>query len=84
MVWARAAFGAGTFVGDGVAFLAGWMSFLFTAVDAALYPSMFVSYLSAGKPLTLNPEPSTLNPQPSTLMPQPSTLSPQPESLNAH
>jgi amino acid transporter len=50
MVWARAAFGAGTFMGDGVAFLAGWMSFLFTAVDAALYPSMFVSYLSAGEP----------------------------------
>ena len=47
-VWSRAAFGAGTLVGDGTAFLAGWISFLFTAVDAALYPSMFVSYLIAG------------------------------------
>jgi hypothetical protein len=43
MVWSRAAWGAGTTMGDAVAFLAGWMSFLFSAVDAALYPSMFVS-----------------------------------------
>ena len=55
MVWARAAFGAGTLCGDGVAFLVGWCSFLFTAVDAALYPSMFVSYLVSGTGLLLSP-----------------------------
>jgi hypothetical protein len=48
MVWSRAAWGAGSTFGDAVAFLAGWMSFLFSAVDAALYPSMFLSYLSNG------------------------------------
>jgi len=55
MVWARAAFGAGTLWGDGVAFLVGWCSFLFTAVDAALYPSMFVSYFVSGTDLLLSP-----------------------------
>jgi hypothetical protein len=48
MVWSRAAWGAGSAFGDALAFLAGWMSFLFSAVDAALYPSMFLSYLSNG------------------------------------
>ncbi|EKX43316.1 hypothetical protein GUITHDRAFT_49465, partial [Guillardia theta CCMP2712] len=55
MVWSRAAFGAGTAMGDFVAFLAGWLSFLFTAVDAALYPSMFMSYLVAGTGIALTP-----------------------------
>mmetsp|Transcript_14269 Transcript_14269/g.20726 ORF Transcript_14269/g.20726 Transcript_14269/m.20726 type:complete len:656 (-) Transcript_14269:223-2190(-) len=56
MVWARAAFGAGSCRGDAIAFCAGWCSFLFTAVDAALYPSMFVSYLVAGTGLHLMPQ----------------------------
>ena len=55
LVWARAAFGAGTFAGDGAALMAGWCCFLFTAVDAALYPSMFVSYFIAGTGLQLSP-----------------------------
>ena len=53
MVWARAAFGAGTLQGDGVAFLVGWCSFLMTAVDGALYPSLFVSYVLSGAGLIL-------------------------------
>mmetsp|Transcript_61783 Transcript_61783/g.145644 ORF Transcript_61783/g.145644 Transcript_61783/m.145644 type:complete len:588 (-) Transcript_61783:396-2159(-) len=56
MVWSRAAWGAGTAGGDAIAFLAGWMSFLSTAVDAALYPSMFVSYLDAGFSLGMSDE----------------------------
>jgi amino acid transporter len=55
MVWARAAFGAGTLQGDGVAFLVGWCSFLMTAVDGALYPSLFVSYVLSGAGLILAP-----------------------------
>ena len=55
MVWARAAFGAGTLWGDGMAFLVGWCSFLFTSVDAALYPAMFVSYFVNGSGLSLSP-----------------------------
>ena len=48
-------FVSGGLWGDGIAFVAGWASFLFTAVDAALYPAMFVSYLVAGTGLALSP-----------------------------
>lgn len=40
IIWARVAFG------DFASGMAGWLQFCFTAADAALYPGLFVSYLS--------------------------------------